>query len=278
MPGFLNMEKAAMPRAGRRPAGAVAGRGAAAATGLAQLRAMAEASPATRRLQALQRLADGRMAPVQCRSDPPLQRQVPPQGSGPAKEKEVANTVYQARGGKNVPFDKNRHRRSKFRFGAKTKDAVFSRFNPVYAGNRIISVEDSNRRQVNVEGLQLDHQISWDRISAAMHKRNRNLGARWTPDRGYSLWDAKMYYNDIDNLVPALGGINAAAGARGVDLAEAIHPGLSIFQGRLQGAWMNLQAGLSAVGTGISDDVAAHIATRLGNIATEMNNTTEALF
>ena len=277
MPGFLNVDKGAIPQAARRTkGGAPKGRAVAVATGLAQLSAMAETSPATRRLQGLQRQAD-RRALVQRQVDqPPLQRQVPPHGGGQAKE--VANTVYTARGGDNVRFDKDEHTRGKFSFGAKTKYAVFSRFNPVYAGRRIISVEDSNRRQVNVAGLQLDHQTSWDTISATMHAHNQALGAGWNRNVGYSLWDAKMYYNDIDNLVPALGGINAAAGARGVDLAEEIHPGLSIFQGRLQGAWMNLQAGLSAVGTGVSDEVAEHIATQLGNIASLMENTTEQLF
>jgi len=206
---------------------------------------------------------------------PIIQRQVPPNGGGLSKE--VPNTQYTAIGGKNTPFFKDAFPRSKFSFGSKTRNAVFLRYNPQFVGDRIVSIRSSTGEQVNVEGIQLDHQTSWDSISTAMDDHNKKLGESWNNKTGYTLWDAKMYYNDIDNLVPALGSINASAGERGVNEIPRIHHGLEIYQGNIQTAWMNLQAGLVAVGEGISDENAVRIAILLSNVTREMNNVTEEL-
>lgn len=204
---------------------------------------------------------------------PIIQKKVPPQGPF----KEVANTTYVARGGKDIMFDKDAHPRSKFSFGAHTRNSVFLRNNPEFAGNRIISTRTNTGEQANVEGVQLDHQVSWDTISKTMDEHNKTLGPAWNNVNGYSLWDAKMYYNDIDNLVPALGAINAAAGELGVTDMPRIHHGLEIYQGKLQTSWMNLQAGLVAVGHGINDDNAVRIANLLNGISVAMNDVTEQL-
>lgn len=165
-----------------------------------------------------------------------------------------------------------------FSFGVNTRYAVLENYNPVRAGNRIIAVQDNNGLQVNVEGIQLDHQTSWDTISGSMHNHNQSLNRQWSERLDYSLWDAKMYYNDLDNLAPALGALNASAGNEGVGAPERMHPGLEKYAARLHGAWMNLQAGLSAVGQGISDEAAEHVAGMLGEIANTIDTTTEALF
>ncbi len=204
-----------------------------------------------------------------------VQRVVPNPPHTHFKENPVTN--YAARGGGNVAFNMNTYPRSNFSFGAHTRNAVFLRYNPQYAGNRIISIRGSSGEQVNVEGVQLDHQVSWHNISTAMHNHNTGLQQRWTNHIGYSLYDAKMYYNDTTNLIPALGGLNAAAGALGVNEQPRIHHGLETYQGHLQTAWMNLQAGLVAVGHGISEDNAVHIADLLHQITTRMNDTTERL-
>lgn len=205
----------------------------------------------------------------------PIQRVVPPHGGG---TKEVARTKYTPRGGKDTPYDKKKHPRGMFSFGVNTRYAVLENYNPVRAGNRIIAVQDNNGRQVNVEGIQLDHQTSWDTISGSMHNHNQSLNRQWSERLDYSLWDAKMYYNDLDNLAPALGALNASAGNEGVGAPERMHPGLEKYAARLHGAWMNLQAGLSAVGQGISDEAAEHVAGMLGEIANTIDTTTEALF
>jgi len=199
-----------------------------------------------------------------------VQRQVPPQGGG---TKEIANTNYQARGGGNTLFDKTKHPRSTFSFGTKTREAVLENFNPQYMGNSIISAVASHGEQVNVGGLQLDHQISWDTISNTMDTHNKKIFRAWD----YTLWDAKMYYNDIDNLVPALGSLNASAGAQGVNKMDQIHNGLQIYQAQAQTAWMNLQAGLVAIGHQTSDENAERIAILLHEITTKMIDVTEEL-
>ncbi|HII06270.1 MAG TPA: DUF4157 domain-containing protein, partial [Methanotrichaceae archaeon] len=204
-----------------------------------------------------------------------IQRMVPPQGGGNFKE--IPETVYVARGGENIPFNKEKHQRKMFSFGAHTRNEVFMKYNPQFAGNRIISIRSSTGEQVNVEGVQLDHQISWDTISTFMDTVNKGNGTNWNNQVGYSLWDAKMYYNDIDNLVPALGAINASAGELGVNEIPRIHSGLEIYQGNIQTAWMNLQAGLVALGYGISDESAEGIADLLAKIVNVMNDVTEEL-
>ncbi|PRY90705.1 hypothetical protein [Mongoliibacter ruber] len=235
------------------------------------LKEMANNSKEIRQLKTLQEVANTRLAKPMKVSTPVIQRQVP-QGSD-SKQKEIPNTVYTARGGENKMFNKDRYPRKNFSFGAHTRNAVFMRYNPQFAGNRIISIRGNSGEQVNVEGVQLDHQISWDTIANAMHDHNINHGRDWK----YSLFDAKMYYNDIENLLPALGAINASAGKLGVNEMPRIHHGLEIYQGNLQTAWMNLQAGLVAVGHGITDENAEKIAILLHNVTSSMNDVTEEI-
>ena len=228
----------------------------------------------TKQLRHLQSVSD-KMSAQSLQRKLIVQRQVPPQANGAYKEN--PNTDYVAIGGKDTPFYKDKFPRSKFSFGSKTRNAVFLRYNPQFVGNRIVSIRSSTGEQVNVEGIQLDHQVSWDTISNYMDAHNRKLGGGWNNKHGYSLWDAKMYYNDINNLVPALGAINASAGELGVNEIPRIHRGLEIYQGNIQSAWMNLQAGLVAVGHGISDENAERIANLLNGITKEMNDVTEEL-
>ncbi len=160
--------------------------------------------------------------------------------------KPVANTgSYMARGGQNVKFNQAVHTRKRFSFGTNTRYEVFRRFNPTMQGNRIISIRASNGEQVNVNGIQLDHQISWDRISSEMQRYNNT-----NPQNPYTFWDAKMYYNDIDNLVPALGALNAAAGADGVGVETRLNENVEGAVGTVQHSWMHLQQVMAALNNG----------------------------
>jgi hypothetical protein len=130
---------------------------------------------------------------------------------------------------------------------------------------------------VNVAGIQLDHQQSWDRIASTMtqHNLGQRRGGVTDAQSYYTVWDAKMYYNDQPNLVPALGGLNAAAGARGVDLMPRIHYGLESTIGTLQTSWMNLQAGLTAVGDEMNESGVFEVAESLLAMARRMNEITD---
>jgi hypothetical protein len=208
----------------------------------------------------------------------PIQRQVP---KGGENTKPVPSTgTYVARGGKDVIYDSAKYPRSKFSFGTHAREEVFERYNPQRVGHRIISIRASSGEQVNVEGIQLDHQESWDRISKTMMDHNTQVIGSGKTDINayYTLWDAKMYYNDIANLVPALGGLNAAAGAAGVNEMPRIHYGLESTLGTIQTSWTNLQAGMTAVGQGMSKEAVDEMAVLLLGIARAMNDATERLF
>ena len=210
-------------------------------------------------------------------ADKPIQRAVP---MGGETEKPVPDAgSYRARGGQNTIFDAELHPRSKFSFGSNTRTEVFEQFNPQRVGNRIVSVRATNGEQMNVEGLQLDHERSWDNIARVMTEHNRALKETGEEDMDafYTLWDAKMYYNDQPNLQPAPGGLNAAAGTEGVTATSETHYGLQAVQGELQTTWMNLQAGLTAVGEGVSEETALEVAELMWNVMRAMNDVTERL-
>lgn len=175
-----------------------------------------------------------------------VQRHVPGDGT---PFKPTANTgSYNARGGQGTHFDSAIHTRKRFGFGTNTRYEVFSRYNPTMQGNRIVSIRAANGEQVNVEGVQLDHQVSWDVISQEMDKKNQDGSGYF-----YSFWDAKMYYNDIDNLVPALGALNAAAGASGVSVEARQNRTIEAALGAVQHSWMNLQHVMTALNNGLGN-------------------------
>lgn len=97
--------------------------------------------------------------------------------------------------------------------------------------NSIIANSTTGRRPVTREFVQLDHNPSWDErkndlLNFAINNPNsktlesykekglyRQIGKKIVP----SVYAARMYYNDYDSLVPASPGMNASAGAKGVD-------------------------------------------------------------
>lgn len=189
-----------------------------------------------------------------------------------------------ARGGRDTIYDALVHPRSKFSFGANTRREVLAvkGNNPQYVGHRLVSVRDSaSGQQVSVEAVQLDHQgSSWTNISDVMMRHNAQASATGVTDRNvyYSLWDAKMYYNDQPNLAPAQANLNAAAGGSGVTPETGVDTRLGLYIGQIQTSWMNLQQGLSSVGTGLSDDAAAEVAGLLAGVRDAMYSVTDRLF
>ncbi|MDM8309031.1 hypothetical protein [Phocaeicola barnesiae] len=169
-----------------------------------------------------------------------IQRQVP---TDPDEEPHPAPATgsYVARQNQN-PFDKNIHKRSMFSFGSRTRDEVFSRpeFNPQIVGNHVVAIQDSSGQFSNVEGIQLDHKESWENIADTMHSHNEkvNKGEQKTY---YTVYEARMYYNDQPNLHPVLGALNASAGSMGVALIKYPNPNIAPYIGELQTSWMNFQ-------------------------------------
>lgn len=155
-----------------------------------------------------------------------VQRAVP--SPGHTYPKPIPTTgSYRARGGEDLIFSMARFPREVFRFGNNTRQEVLSRpeFHPQPPHGRVATITDlSTHQRVNVEGAQLDHRLSWFDIASAMENHNRALLAQNVQDMGeyYTFFDAKMYYNDLENLFPVLGAMNAAAGAAGVAAAAPI--------------------------------------------------------
>ncbi|MBB6146535.1 hypothetical protein HNQ77_004514 [Silvibacterium bohemicum] len=210
-----------------------------------------------------------------------LQRAVPTHVGLP---KPTPVVDYAPRGGERTEFEPKAHPRKTFSFGTNTRNRILSQpqFNPQFAGHRVISVRDSaSGQQVNPEGVQLDHRVSWDTISKVMAEHNAQLhaqGKAFDPATYYTLKDAKLYYNDLENLHPALGALNASAGALGVQNVTKIHQGLEMYVGKVQAAWQNLQQGITSIGYLNEEEKAEGIAGRLHQIAHSMNELTEALF
>lgn len=139
-------------------------------------------------------------------------------------------------------FDPNIHKRSMFSFGSKTRDEVFSReeFYPQKVGNHVVAIAESSGQISNVEGIQLDHSTSWEDISNTMHAHN-SLVSSGRQQTYYTVYEARMYYNDQTNLHPVLGALNASAGSMGVAIGKYQNPNIAPFIGELQTSWMNFQ-------------------------------------
>lgn len=169
-----------------------------------------------------------------------IQREVP---TDPLQEPHpIAETgSYNARNNE-TPYNSGQHPRKLFSFGSKTRDEVLGRpeFCPKKIGNRVVAVIDPNGQSVNVEGVQLDHSTSWDSISQTMNRHNE-LVQRGEIDTCYTLYEARMYYNDQKNLHPVLAGLNASAGSVGVAINIYQNPNIANYIGELQTSWMNFQ-------------------------------------
>lgn len=173
-----------------------------------------------------------------------VQRAVP----GQAAFKPAPNTGrYRARGGENVMFSRAQHPRGRFAFGTHTRREVFKNFHHCIdvAGN-VVAVMTAENRVANVAGVQLDHRFSWDNISGNMDAHNQQQADR-NPGNCYTLWDAKMYYNDLTNLQPSLAANNAAAGNAGVLQGAPLNPVLAESMVVLHNQWMHLQQAIEVM-------------------------------
>jgi len=209
-----------------------------------------------------------------------VQRAVPTVGN--TVPKPIPNTgSYRARGGQRQIFSIADFPREVFNFGSNTRQEVLRRpeFNPQPPIGRVATITDITGQRVNVEGVQLDHNQSWHNIATAMQIHNQNLRQQGIQDinQFYTYYDAKMYYNDISNLYPVLGAINAAAGAAGVEAAQPIPEALSEVLDVLSDSTNHLRASLIARFTN-GQQVPQGLPEALLNIANEASEMAERLF
>ncbi len=201
-----------------------------------------------------------------------IQRQVPTPDNVDPHPNPNTGGVYTAREDGAI-FDKDVHKRSIFTFGKNIRNAVLRMYEPSVIGNRIVAVRDqSSGQMVNVESIQLDHKISWHNIESTMHKHN------WIDNKTnkYDLREARMYYNDIDNLHPVLAGLNAAAGSRGVSKLSQGNKDINCKMMNVQVNWMNLQNYICGMinenpAFDIDDEATNNINVTLDNILGDFN-------
>ena len=209
---------------------------------------------------------------------PDLQRAVPKDGK--ENKKPIPETGnYTSKASEREVFDNSKHPRSAMGgFSSAFRLDVLKKYILEMPGNQPLSVRTASGVQANVEGVQLDHQISWAKISEAMQARNNQ--AKKYGGWKYSLWDARMYYHDITNLVPELGNINAAAGTSGVRVNPSINEHIANAIGTVQSRWQNLQAGITAVGKedNLTEQRVTEIVLRLLGLGQMMNQFTDELF
>jgi len=177
------------------------------------------------------------------------QRAVPKNANLP-KPAASAGT-YLAIGGEKAAFDPAKHPRRQFDFGSKTRSEVLKQHVRVEAADGTVeSVRVVTGTHENVGGVQLDHIYSWANIAKNMNGRNKAVAAKTAGNSTdwYSLWDAKMYYNDQTNLQPVLGSANASAGAGGVKAAPKIKDKFALEIANIHSNFMWLQRATNKVG------------------------------
>ncbi|MEJ2407891.1 MAG: DUF4157 domain-containing protein [Novosphingobium sp.] len=214
---------------------------------------------------------------------PVVQRAVP---TGTGLPKPVPDTGgYRARANaKQVIFWKANYTRSDFSFGVHTRETVFAKHNPTGIGSHALSVMTTSGHQANPQGVQLDHSpVSWDAIQDHMNAHNLAEKQKGTPENDhdyYTLWDARMYYNDIANLKPAMGSDNASGGAEGAHVSAKMHEFLQVAVGKLQQSMTNLQGVLGAFHESFEEsdvvqksETMIAIAGRLDTLAEDIGNT-----
>lgn len=191
--------------------------------------------------KALQRKADSPLVNIashnlQSVPEKVAQRAVPTSnGQNPHPEPDSGS--YKATpSAKHTRYNSKDYPRSKFSFGKYTRNEVLAKYPHSKIGNRIVSVQDQGSGQmVNVEGIHLDHKVSWDIMSGIMNQ-----------DNNYSLYEARMYYNDQSNLHPTLGGLNSGAGSSSIQALEQKYPEVNAKIAGIQTSWMNLQNYITA--------------------------------
>jgi hypothetical protein len=178
-------------------------------------------------------------------------------------------------------FTKAAYPRSSFSFGVYTRGAVLSRFNATGIGHNPSTVMTSTGHQVNTQAVQLDHQPqSWANIANVMEAHNtaqEQHGVPFSPATYYTLWDARMYYNDVTNLRPAMGSDNASGGADGVNVAAPMHEQLQATLGHTVHAMTNLQHVLGAFHESFQEDHLNYAVNKLVDIATRANTLSEEI-
>jgi hypothetical protein len=175
----------------------------------------------------------------------------------------------------------------------KTREQVFERFKsyPSYVGNSVISVHDSGSgQQVNVESVQLDHIVPWNTIAKSMAAYNDRVLKEYKAKTGkkvsleiigqlYTLWDAKMYYNDLDNLQPMIGGLNASKGAIEYcpeqHIYNELNNGIAAEIGKAQTSWQNLQNALNVIT--YPEDENRQLINMLNKLTRNMNDITNKI-
>jgi len=209
-----------------------------------------------------------------------IQRAVPTGVGLPKPAPQTDHYMAQARAS-NTKFTKAGYPRSSFSFGVYTRGAVLARFNPTGIGHHASTVMTSTGHQVNTQAVQLDHQPqSWANIANIMDAHNaaqQQHGVPFSAAAYYTLWDARMYYNDVTNLRPAMGSDNASGGAEGVAVAAPMHGQLQATLGHATHAMTNLQHVLGAFHESFQEDHLHHAVNSLVDIASRANKLSDEI-
>lgn len=229
------------------------------------------------------RMAPSPEAPAQLASTGTgvVQRAVPQNTGLPKPAPETYH--YQAQvSAKNTMFVKANYPRSAFSFGTNTRAGVLSQshFEPTGLGNLPNTVMTVSGHQANTQSVQLDHNPrSWADISDTMEEHNADLHQThpYNRDTFYSVWDARMYYNDITNLRPAMGSDNASGGADGAHVAAPMHEGIRTSMATAFQSVTELQNVLGAYQESFTEDDVSHVGNALLDISGQANELSQWL-
>lgn len=207
-----------------------------------------------------------------------VQRAVPTSTGLPKPVPATSNYKAQNKA-KETMFTKSAYPRSKFSFGVYTRGAVLMHFNPTGIGTNPSTVMTSTGHQVNTQAVQLDHQPqSWANMADVMDTHNANQVKNKVPFNDtdyYTLWDARMYYNDVTNLRPAMGSDNASGGSEGVMVAAPMHEHLQKALAHAIHSMENLQGTLNAYHISFQEDQLFEVVGKLVDLAEHANKLSE---
>jgi len=210
------------------------------------------------------------------------QRAVPQDANLPKPLAETGGYVANE-GAKADIYSSKKYPRGNFAFGGNTRNQVLANHRATYYDKQIESVRVITGSQENQKGVQLDHRVSWSNIETYMDQRNKPAIAAIDDDADlpaeswYSLWDARMYYNDQTNLFPVLASDNAAAGADGVKPAPDIHKDLAVAVANTHSRWMALQRDVNLLGKDPAPQFRQHVVGLLQNTSANMDATGTAI-
>ena len=140
-------------------------------------------------------------------------------------------------------------------FQDKVRDFVLRRAGMSEQSDVAMGISTSGSAPIKKESVQVDHITAWDTVAADLIEVAANIASdpkAWISKDMYveakstvpSMYAARLYYNDVDNLRVMTGGANASKGAKQSAAAADEHPETEYLMMQVQDLNHQLQQGM----------------------------------